>query len=125
MFRQMKDILSRDVEKARHHIFDTSAEGVKSLLKEMISSVQGALTDDVNKVFTNIARDYRAIAERSQNAEERALNAEIMALLTPILSKNSHSRSQAGGDQIGSLEILRAMLTGHKIDESHEDMKLG
>ena len=122
----MKDIVSRDVDEIRQHMFDTSVEGVKSRLQEMISFVQRTLTDDANKVFTHIARDYRAVAEQSQNAEERALNAEITTLLTPILTNTLHSGPQPQGDQIGSSQNwVKATLIGQNGDESHGKMMLG
>ena len=83
----MKEMVSRDVDEFREHMFDTSIEGVKSRLEEMISLVQRTLTDDVDKIFTSIARDYRVIVEESQNAEESNLNAEITALLSRYSQK--------------------------------------
>jgi hypothetical protein len=105
VFKYMKDIVSRDVETSRHHMFDKSVEGVESGLKEMISDIQGTITDDIKKVFAGIANDYRTIVEQSQNAEESALNGEITALLTSTLTKSSDT-PQPKGEHTGSPQNL-------------------
>ncbi|KLJ11534.1 hypothetical protein EMPG_13275 [Blastomyces silverae] len=81
VFIRMKDIMTQHVEKRRHQMFDKSAEHVKSELEGSIQSVKDFVAIETEKIFQKISWDYKNAFEKSQTAEEKALNEELRKVL--------------------------------------------
>ncbi|OJD24630.1 hypothetical protein ACJ73_04006 [Blastomyces percursus] len=65
-YLRMKDIMTQHVEKRRHEMFHKSTEHVKSRTRRQ---------------YPKISWDYKNAFEKSQTAEEKALNEELRKLL--------------------------------------------